>query len=392
MTKCVEDQKNKIAATDQDYYNQYAGSATCVSCHSDIYKSHVNNAHYLTSQLTTEKNVKGNFEHGHNVFNYQNNLFVAMEKRDTSFYQVLYFNGVKQTEHRIDIVVGSGTKGQTGLYWLHNKLFQFPVTYFTPADQWANSPGLPGRPIFNRAITSRCMECHSTYMQKTGEDSIQREEFDSKKILFGVDCEKCHGPAAKHVEFQKQNPSDTIARFIINPATFSRQQKLDLCALCHGGRLNKTKPSFSFQAGDTLSDYFVFDTVGRNPADIDVHGNQYGLLAASKCFTMSGTMTCNSCHDAHANEKGQLAVFSQRCMDCHNTTHEKSCKMTGAIGNTISKNCIDCHMPKQRSGSIAVLLEGAYAPTPALLRTHYIKVYPDETDKVLDYLRNSSKN
>ena len=57
---------------------------------------------------------------------------------------------------------------------------------------------------------------------------------------MGVDCEKCHGPAARHVEFQTQNPKETIAKFIINPAGFSRQQSLDMCALCHGGRLQKT--------------------------------------------------------------------------------------------------------------------------------------------------------
>jgi hypothetical protein len=204
--------------------------------------------------------------------------------------------------------------------------------------------------------------------------------------LYGVDCEKCHGPAAKHVEFQSQNPTDTLGKHVINPARLSRQQNLDLCALCHGGRLRKTKPSFTFEAGDKLSDYFLIDTAGSTGADIDVHGNQYGLLAKSKCFKMS-EMTCSSCHSPHENEKGKIAILSQRCLNCHSSEHKTTCKMNTIIGSSINQNCIDCHMPKQTSRSITVLLQGAELPTAALMRTHLIKIYPDETKKFLDSMK-----
>jgi hypothetical protein len=74
-------------------------------------------------------------------------------------------------------------------------------------------------------------------------------------------------------------------------------------------------------------------------------------------------------------------------MNCHSEDHGKSCKMTASIGTAITQNCIDCHMPKQPSHAVAVYLQGADAPTPALMRTHYITIYPKETNKILVALK-----
>jgi len=44
-------------------------------------------------------------------------------------------------------------------------------------------------------------------------------------------------------------------------------------------------------------------------------------------------------------------------------------------------------MPLKPSHSIAVFLEGASVPTPAKLRTHQVKIYNEETDKILEFLK-----
>ena len=108
-------------------------------------------------------------------------------------------------------------------------------------------------------------------------------------------------------------------------------------------------------------------------------------MAGSKCFKMS-EMTCTSCHNVHQNEKGKVAVISQRCLNCHGDGHV-TCKMKKELGVLINQNCIDCHMPKQTSRSITVLLQGSEIPAAAVMRTHLIKIYPDETKKVLDTMR-----
>lgn len=391
LTKCInKEKKEESAEAALAGFKNFAGSAACANCHKSIYESHLNTAHFHTSEIATEKSIKGSFDSAKNTFLFSNGGIIAMQKIGGSFYQTAYIHGKENRKERFDIVVGSGTKGQTYLSWSGSKLVQLPITYFTAADQWSNSPGYPDKIAYNRPITSRCLECHMTYAEKLSEPLTEPVAIDKNAMILGVDCERCHGPGAKHVAFQTQNPAEKKAQFILNPARFSRQQSLDMCALCHGGRLQKTKPSFEFTAGDKLSDYFLIDSVSKDVNGIDVHGNQYGLLAASKCFQMSKTLTCVTCHNTHENEKGKTALFSQRCIGCHNDKHKDGvlCKMTASLGTKINDHCTSCHMPQQPSMAIAVLLQGEAIPTPAAMHTHLIKSYPDETQKVLAFIGN----
>ena len=380
-------QSDKKGNNEPARYSQFAGSASCMQCHKDIYEKHLMTEHFLSSAPAKVGNIKGSFEKGKNEYHFTAVSSVLMERKGDSLLQTEYVMGNEKQKRKIDIVVGSGRKGQSFLSWKHNSLIQLPVTYFTPDSAWSTSPGFnPGRIVFNRVVTSRCLECHSTYFEKTSPEEKHPEEFDRTHIIYGIDCEKCHGPGKEHVSFHTQNPNEKKAKHIINPAEFSRQQRLDLCALCHSGKLDKTKPSFSFRAGDKLSEYFSSSTIIPQSPGMDVHGNQLGLLSSSKCFITSD-MTCISCHNVHENEKGRLEVFSERCMSCHNGNQYNQCKLTGSIGSIISKNCIDCHMPLQPSQSIAVYLEGETVPTPAKLRTHYVTIYKEESDKVLQFLK-----
>lgn len=392
LTKCIDkedkkkEEKKPVAAED------FAGSASCANCHKAIYDTHIHTPHFNTSSPASEKNILGSFLEGKNLFNYDSGMAVKMEKRDSGLYQVGYYFGEEKIVQRFDIVVGSGAKGQTYLYRYGNYLVQLPVSFFTAANQWANSPQYPTFPVlFNRPITSRCLECHTTYARKISPPANKLEQFDSTSFIYGIDCEKCHGPAAKHVEFQTQNPKATNAKFIINPASFTREQKLDLCALCHGGPLKKTTQSFTFTAGDRLTDFFKMDTTVVNPDSIDVHGNQYGLLRSSKCFRMSN-MTCTTCHNPHQNERGKDELFSQKCATCHTAGHDPVCKLTSTMGTEINNNCINCHMPKLKSHSITELVKGEKEPTAAVIRSHYIAIYPAETKAYIDNLRKNKKS
>ena len=395
FTTCINNQRDKASDTTTTNFKAFAGSASCVSCHKAVYDTHINTAHFHTSEAATAKSIKGSFDSLKNLFVYNNGGIVKMLKRADSFYQVAFINGIEKKTQRFDMVIGSGTKGQSYASWSSNKLFQLPITYFTSADHWSNSPGYPNKIAFNRPITSRCLECHATFAEKISAPEKEPEEFDKSRLILGVDCERCHGPAAKHVEFQTQNPKETKAKFITNLAAFTRQQSLDMCALCHGGRLQKTKPSFEFTTGDKLPDYFLIDTIGRDVNSIDVHGNQFGMLAGSKCFKMSNTLTCNTCHNPHENEKGKATTFAERCTTCHNEKNSSNvvCKITSNLDKeALSKNCVNCHMPEQPSMAISVLLQGEIFPTPALMHTHLIKNYPDETKKILAFIKDKSKH
>lgn len=109
-----------------------------------------------------------------------------------------------------------------------------------------------------------------------------------------------------------------------------------------------------------------------------MHGNQVGLLKASKCFQLSKNMSCGSCHNTHENQRGQLEMFSQKCMSCHDTDAAAFNTVAHQPIALVKQNCIDCHMPQQTSKSIAVFLQGEEVPKASKLRTHFITVYPKQ--------------
>jgi len=390
LARCNSSDKKEIE--NQVLSSTFAGSVACSSCHRDIFEKHVQTGHFLSSILAAADLVKGSFENGRNEYHFTGLSSVKMEKRNDSLFQVEYVMGKEKQKSKIDIVVGSGKKGQSFLSWKNNSLVQLPVTYFTPESTWTSSPGFHPRKIaFNRVVTSRCLECHGTYFQTISAKGKHPEEFDKRNIIYGIDCEKCHGPGKEHVNFHLNNPGIKEAKYIVNTGKLSRQIQLDLCALCHRGGLNKTMPSFSFTAGDSLADFFAESNIPLQTGGIDVHGNQLGMLMQSKCF-FSSDMTCQSCHNPHEKEVRKPKVFSQRCMACHTEGKSKLCGLAKTHGNIINNNCIDCHMPLEQSHSIAVYLEGASTPTPAKLRSHYIAVYKEDAEKILDFLKDGNDN
>lgn len=361
-------------------FEDYAPTASCANCHAKIYESHLKTAHYLTGQPAYKKFILGSFSKGKNEYWYSPQIRLAMEQRDSSFYQVAYFKGEEKKAMRFDLVIGSGVLGQSYLTWRKDRLYQLPITYFTAADQWSNSPGFPkGKVMIDRPVSSRCLECHISYAQPIlGEDPLEPNQFEKNKFIYGVDCQKCHGPAMKHVDYQLQHPEEKKASFIVNPSQLSPALQLDICGLCHGGNLQKTKPSFSFTAGQKLDDFFTVDSILDPTAtanSIDVHGNQLGLLKASACFRKTPSMTCSTCHNLHEDQRGQTAVFSNKCQSCHAIESASFQTPSHSNKNLVKSNCIDCHMPLQTSKAIAVDVQGSETPKASKLRSHWIAIY-----------------
>jgi nitrate/TMAO reductase-like tetraheme cytochrome c subunit len=347
----------------------------CVSCHQSIVGTHLHTAHWLSSMPANAKTIKGSFRNGRNTFVYNDRLKVVLEKKNGVFLQTSYFNENLFEAEAFDIVIGSGRKGQTYLYWDNNRLFQLPISYYTPADAWCNSPGYPmSMAYYNKQVPGQCMECHATAADLFTEDN-GAVHYDRKSVVLGIDCQRCHGDATRHIQWHGTHPEDSVkGKFIVTAKAFSRQQRLDACALCHSGFRKQLTPSFSFRVGDTLEKFStaVYDSAAAANASLDVHGNQYGLLTSSKCFLKSGTLDCSSCHNVHVDEAGRMATFSQRCMSCHNPLPPHP----GQDNAKLAANCIDCHMPALPSNKILLQLSGGASPVHDLVRTHHIAVYP----------------
>jgi hypothetical protein len=276
----------------------------------------------------------------------------------------------------MDVVIGSGRKAETFLYWQGDSAGQLPVSYFVTHGRWANSPHYPMDTVwYGRMATVDCFWCHSSYIRTKPSiavsASFQVDQFERATLQYGIDCERCHGPAAEHVRYQQEHPDEKEAKFVRSWRGLTREQRLDACAVCHSGIHSPLKSAFGFRPGDKLSNFYYSEKTDAPP---DVHGNQYAALVSSRCFRESATLECSSCHDVHVKERDRLDLFSQRCMNCHVSSSIGSIHR-GMDTVALRSNCIDCHMPAQPSRLITMQLEPGKKPVADMIRNHLIGVY-----------------
>jgi hypothetical protein len=358
----------------------YSDPSTCRSCHKAETESFMHTAHFFDSSPADSNSIKGSFAEGSNRYKYNQFMEVIMYRENNKYHQAALVNGMLTTSAPFDIVIGSGRNGQTYLTWLDNQLFQLPISYYTPAKQWCNSPGFPNYYYFGRQVPANCLECHTT---KTKVLSYETMEYDSSSIVYGITCERCHPGAEEHASFHTAHPDEKTSRYVVNAAHLDRQVRMDACALCHSGLRTATQPPFSFVVGDTLENYSKGNPVSQKADTLDVHGNQYGLLTASQCYIKSTTMDCSTCHDVHKNEYKNPKLFSGRCMTCHNGGEHKECTMKTPKNIVKSDNCVDCHMPVLASKKILLNVKSGEQTLPDYLRSHYIAVYKDASEDFL---------
>jgi hypothetical protein len=357
----------------------YAGDAACSSCHEEESRTYSGTAHHGTSRMPSRHSILGKFTAGSNILRTSNPYlsYVMNASKDGYFQsaveQIAPSKAISRTE-RIDLVIGSGRKGQTYLFWKGNKLFELPVSYWTKLDSWINSPGYPdGSPHFDKPVVPRCLECHSTYFEPLT-PSLNR--FNKGSLVLGITCERCHGPGREHVILysSKSPPSPNASKFIINPAALPRDRQIDVCALCHAGAGTAIAPPLSFISGKAIDDYVYIPYSGPD-ARVDVHGNQVELLKRSRCF-QSSSMTCTTCHDVHKPQR-DAAAFSPHCLSCHKAA---DCGEFPKKGEEIAHDCVDCHMPLQESEALVSSTSGR--EVKPWVRNHRIGIYADATSAV----------
>jgi len=177
----------------------YVGDEACRSCHQEKVETYLQTAHHLTTSWPGPRSVKGSFTPGSNTLKTANPyLHFEMTTSSGAYLQSAIEEPgpgktIARTE-RIDLVTGSGRKGQTYMFWKGDQLFQLPVSYWTETNNWVNSPGFPdGSPHFDKEIIPRCLECHASSFAWMPPPS---NRYRKTSLVLGITCEKCHGPDA----------------------------------------------------------------------------------------------------------------------------------------------------------------------------------------------------
>jgi hypothetical protein len=364
----------------------YAGDDACLACHKQESSTYRQSSHHLASQLPDKSSILGSFSAGKNILMIANpsntdedpRLFFEMDAKDGSYYQTAIAEraGKRLThQERFDLVIGSGTRGQTYLYWRGNELFELPVSYWKDGGQWINSPGYKdGTANFDRHVDPRCLECHSTFIQPLASDP-QTNLYNKASLLPGISCESCHGPGSSHIAAEQSKPQATQGNHS-QSGKLPARSPVDQCALCHNGTERaEIAPAFSYLPGQPLDKY-----LGANPADIsdqpDVHGNQVGLLKKSRCYLSSSSMSCSTCHNVHAPERA-AASYSDRCLGCHQW---QAC---GRARSSRRRNQAGLHqLPHAVAADWRHCVHHRRTHLRTSIRTHWIKVYPEVAAQV----------
>lgn len=371
----------------------YIGAEACAECHKDRYETFRETAHHLTSAKASSGSILGSFEPGKNqVVTSNESLTFEMTQEGDTYYQTAYItneDGVEGAQkERFDFSLGSGKLGQTYVYWDSNRLHQLPISYLSATDKWINSPGYEdGKANFSRPIAPRCLECHATYFEV---DAYTTNVYKRDEHILGISCERCHGPGSKHYENQKYGSEEETegSPYILVPSQLSSELSIEICAQCHSGSSVEAmgKP-FSHRPGRDLAksykltDFERYGSTHRSHSNLGVHSaNQIARLTESECFRKSEEMTCVDCHNPHVKERGQLKVFSERCMKCHENV--EVCGMSDHIGSEIVDNCIDCHVPQKHDLNMG--FDTAQGFQFQEMRDHNIGIYHEVSARVAE--------
>jgi predicted CXXCH cytochrome family protein len=324
----------------------YVDSAQCALCHSKIAASYGKTGMGRAFSYAFPDRGVTDFYHE------ASDTYFAMRSRGGHYFQRRWQIGFDGRETNVEereavYVLGSGNHART---WLSRsatgKLIELPLGWYAEkGGYWGLNPGYDSpHPPAQRTVTDECMFCHNAYPRVAG----QWPE--------GIDCQRCHGPGAKHVDSARR-PGVTAAELrntIVNPARLSPERGMEVCMQCHLETASTRLPSlvrrfrrgpFSYVAGQPLGDFVIsFDHAPGTGYDdkFEIAGAAYRLRQA-RCFLASkGRLTCTACHDPHDIPRGLEAErhYANLCRGCHESRDQL---------HATAVNCTGCHMPKRRT-------------------------------------------
>jgi photosynthetic reaction center cytochrome c subunit len=267
---------------------------------------------------------------------------ITMYSSPTGYWQRLESGG-EVTNYRIDYVIGSGKHASGYLLDLAGHLFQSPVAYYQRRHAYDLAPGYEGEsnPDFTRPISEGCLFCHSgsSLPVPNTQNQYRPAVFSAEAIT----CERCHGPAEKHLK----NPK---AGNIINPSKLEPVARDSICEQCHllgvARVLNPGKKFSDFRPGERLTDVFATYVYALPPGatagkfKVISHVEQ---LAKSTCARMShGRLWCGTCHNPHEKPVDPVRYYRSKCLTCHTGDFPPS-------HPSKESNCIGCHMPRRNA-------------------------------------------
>ncbi len=311
-------------AVELGYEATFIGSEQCGSCHVEHYASAKVNHMATTSRRVTSRNQDLWFAPeslAKPVKWPRSQAFARPRYRRDPAGVFLEIHDERGAMHRTRVaaVFGSGNRGFTPLSAEEGRgIRELRLSYFRSGDHWRMTPGSRDDPdplgyVRSAEGSEFCLKCHTTAL------AFREDRLDLENSVFGIGCERCHGPGSAHVKAVDEG-ADSWA--IFNPGSLDNQDQVRFCGQCHR-RPADAEP----------------DRVLRHAADLARHAGTGLMLSA--CFRRSppSSITCLDCHDPHINIDDSRD-FNRPCLRCHKRPGEDHT----AENISGSSDCVKCHM------------------------------------------------
>ena len=388
----------------------YVGSTACVDCHPDQHASWRSSWHRTMTQVASIEAVIGNFDDV-KTSAYGNEIQLFRDEDGQHWARMFdpeqpIHGDREQIERPIALTTGSH---HMQVYWyatgMDRRLAQLPVVWLKETESWVPIHSIFIRPTQQKLgktearWNNTCIKCHTTQGRPRIEVA-STPSVDSHVAEFGIACEACHGPGAKHVAFHRvvgdgDSAALTDEYEMAHPGRLDHRRASEVCGQCHGVWTSRDQSEanrqvaggFTYRPGDVLSDTrhvfssgqpdndFVKRYLEKDPhfmqdrfwddGMVRVSGREYNGLVRSPCFKR-GTMSCMSCHELHPDAADsewaddQLrpeAKSNTACIACHEQFSSEE-QLTAHTHHEVSSTgslCYNCHMPHTTYGLLKAI-------------------------------------
>lgn len=307
--------------------DDFVGTKECARCHAKIVATQIDTPMAHAASLPADSNVLR--EHKRLLGQTGPYSYTLSKEEAARNYSV--GDGANSISEPLGWAFGLGNKGQTYVYERNGSFFESRMSFFKSLQSLdltpGHSPKIPpnveealGR-LLDPDTVRRCFGCHTTA-------STTRAGFNPSRLVFGVDCEACHGPGAQHADLMDAEKNAEGRRAIFNPRSLGPVAQVDFCGACHR----------------TWSDVYEAGITGVE----NVRFQPY-RLENSRCWRDGDArLSCIACHDPHQPLNHDAGTYDEKCLACHASSRSQkpSRDHPGKACPAAAKNCVTCHMPQ----------------------------------------------
>jgi tetratricopeptide (TPR) repeat protein len=338
----------------------YAGSKSCIECHSKFYQLWATSRHGLAMQPYTPEFARASLTPQPQELRISKHRYRADIGPKAGWVVETDSRGQKKKYPILHALGGKNVYYFLTPLW-RGRLQTLPVAYDVRTRQWFDTAvsgmrhfdsGPPEKPVhwqeWPYTFNTACFNCHVS--QVSSNYDLATDTYRTTWAEAGINCETCHGPSKGHNEVMQAAPPGQVPPDlkIISVKKFSHEQRNAACSSCHA-KASSLSPVFP--PGERFFDHFDLVTL-ENPdyyADGRDLGENYTYTSwlLSPCVKAGG-LDCVKCHTSSGRYRFKdEAQANDACLPCH---AERVAKAAEHIHHPPDKpgtpsRCVSCHMP-----------------------------------------------